>query len=208
MNRIFWNSLGLVWLVTIQSGISQEHVVTLPKMGEQLTSEQVTMFYDLALKNIDTEFPNKPGVVYSDEASVVRPREMFPAFYGSFDWHSCVHGHWMMIRLLKLYPGNERESAVREVLERHLTQENIAKEAELFAQKDNKSFERMYGWAWYLRMIVELETWSDTDAKRWRENLRPLEDVLVGHATEYLLNSAINSHWRTSRHGFCGSVAD
>jgi hypothetical protein len=165
---------------------AQEKTMNLPTLGERLTTAQVNAFADLALKNLDQEFPNKPSVVYENAAAIVTPKELFPAFFGSFDWHSSVHGHWMLVRLLKEYPGFDRESDVREILSRHLTQANIEHEAKLFSSKENKSFERMYGWAWFLRLVSELNSWNDTDAQSWRNNLRPLEEVFVANAIEYL----------------------
>lgn len=141
---------------------------------------------ELVLSGVDREFPNKPGVVFASEAAVVRPRAMFPAFYGCFDWHSSVHGHWLLARLLRLYPGMPSAARVRQTLESHLSGENIAQEAAFFARDEHKSFERMYGWAWYLRLVIELSEWDHPDARRWRENLRPLETVLVGRIGAYL----------------------
>ncbi len=155
-------------------------------MGQKLSDEQVVALIDLALKNIDTEFPNKPSHVLSGPNDVRPPKEHFPAFYGCFDWHSSVHGHWMLVRLLKLYPDTIRDQVVRQKLAQHLTKENVEIESRLFAEKENKSFERMYGWAWFLRLVVELESWDDADAGVWRENLKPLEDVLVQNTIAYL----------------------
>ena len=101
----------------------------LPTLGSKLTDSQVVMFADLALKNIHTEYPNKPSNVVVDEASVRTPKEMHPAFYGCFDWHSSVHGHWMLIKLLKEFPGSSVEQRIREKLNQNLTAENLAAES-------------------------------------------------------------------------------
>jgi hypothetical protein len=115
------------------------------------------------------------------------PRELFPAFYGCFDWHSSVHGHWMLVRLLRLFPETDSATRIRAVLDAHLSKANIETESKLFQTRDNKTFERMYGWAWYLRLVIELESWTgDEDAARWRQNLIPLERVLVANAIDYL----------------------
>ena len=114
------------------------------------------------------------------------PREHFPAFYGCYDWHSSVHGHWVLVRLLKDHPSIDLAPRIREVLRRHLSASNLKKEAAFFAQDEQKTFERMYGWAWFLRLVMELDAWEDRDAKHWRENLRPLENVLVERIEAYL----------------------
>jgi hypothetical protein len=158
----------------------------LPTLGSKLTDDQVVMFADLALKNIQTEYPNKPGNVVVDDDSVRTPKEMHPAFYGCFDWHSSVHGHWMLIKLLKEFPGNSAEKRIREKLNQNLTAENLAAELAYFQEKQHKSFERTYGWAWYLKLVAELETWDDADGKRWRSYMKGLEELLVERTQDYL----------------------
>ena len=158
----------------------------LPKLGDALTAEQVTAFADLALKGMDTEFPNKPSNVMVDEESVQSPKEMHPAFYGSFDWHSSIHGHWMLVRLLRLHPDHPKADEIRKKLAEHLTKENLQAEAEHFALKHNRSFERMYGWAWAFRLVTELQEWDDAQGNEWRANLKPLEKVLLGRINDYL----------------------
>ncbi|MEC9094675.1 MAG: DUF2891 domain-containing protein [Planctomycetota bacterium] len=158
----------------------------LPELGQKLTDKQVSSFAKLALMGMDREYPNKPSNVMADKSSVLSPREMHPAFYGCFDWHSSVHGHWMLIRLLKLHPGCSAEKEIRARLNTHLTAEKIKKENEYFLAKHNKSFERMYGWAWLLRMVAELESWDDDDARKWRDHLRPLEKTIVARTLDYL----------------------
>jgi len=160
--------------------------IVLPTLGDRLTDSQVASFANLALKNIQTEYPNKPGNVVVDDASVRTPKTMHPAFYGCFDWHSSVHGHWMLIRLLKDYPDSSVDQQIRQKLNENLTAENLAKELSYFQEEQHKSFERTYGWAWYLRMVDELEGWDDADGKRWRENMRGLEELLVERTIDYL----------------------
>jgi hypothetical protein len=111
---------------------------------------------------------------------------MHPAFYGCFDWHSSVHGHWMLVRLLKDYPGSSVEEQIRSKLAENLSAENLAGELSYFEEKQHKTFERTYGWAWYLRLVAELQTWDDPQGKQWRENLRGLEELLVQRTIDYL----------------------
>lgn len=159
---------------------------SLPKIGEHLTDQQVSAFAQLALSGMDTEFPNKPSNVMASQADVRSPMEMHPAFYGCFDWHSSVHGHWMLARLLRLYPDCSAGPEIRAALAKHLTSENLEAEAEYFRQPYNKSFERMYGWAWYFRLAAELDAWPDDEAQQWRRSLLPLEELLVQRVMEYL----------------------
>lgn len=158
----------------------------LPKLGDRLTEQQVVLFAELALKNIDIEYPNKPSNVMAGPESVRSPKAMHPAFYGCFDWHSSIHGHWMLVRLLKAYPDSKIASKVRASLNKHLTRENLQAETAYFSKPHNSSFERMYGWAWAFRLAAELHDWDDTDGKRWRENLKPLENLLVQRTLDYL----------------------
>jgi len=185
-----------------ESEADEVAVIKMPKLGEALTGEQVDSFARLALKNIQTEYPNKPGNVVVDLDSVRTPQEMHPAFYGCFDWHSSVHGHWMLIRLLRLYPDQKLESVIREKLDQNLSAKNLAGELRYFEEKQHKAFERTYGWAWYLRMVDELEDWDDSDGKRWRENLRGLEELLVNRTLDYL--PKLSFPIRTGLHGDTG----
>jgi hypothetical protein len=111
---------------------------------------------------------------------------MHPTFYGSFDWHSAVHGHWLLVRLLRQYPESPVAGKIRGTLDAQLTRDKLAVEAEYFAAEHNRSFERMYGWAWLMQLVAELHSWDDDDAERWRENLRPLENQILQRASDYL----------------------
>ena len=158
----------------------------LPRFGEDLSDKQVAAFAQLVLAGVEREYPNKPAHVLTDPQSVRPPRELHPAFYGCFDWHSSVHGHWMLIRLLKCYPDCSTAQAMRDLLNRHLTAENMKREAAYFDVKENRSFERMYGWAWALRLAAELHAWDDRDGNIWRENIQPLEGKIVELTKDYL----------------------
>lgn len=169
------------WVAVSACVAGQEKV----QMGS-LTDAQVTAFAKLALKGIPQEYPNKPSNVMNSGADVRSPKEMHPAFYGNFDWHSSVHGHWMLVRLLRDYPKTERAAEIRTMLNTQLTREKMQVEAEYFKAPYNKSFERMYGWAWLLQLVRETHTWKDADAAQWRENLKPLEAIIVRRINEYL----------------------
>lgn len=159
-------------------------VVLLP--GEALLPEQVALFAQLAMEGIPREFPNKPSNVMTGPESVLAPRALHPVFYGCYDWHSSVHGHWMLTRLARVYPDAPIASEIRALLDRQLVAEGLTAEAPYFDEQVNQSFERMYGWAWALRLATELHTWDDPDAKRWAANLRPLEQRIVQLTRDYL----------------------
>jgi hypothetical protein len=122
----------------------------------------------------------------NDASEVRNPAALHPAFYGAFDWHSSVHGHWMLVRLLRLFPDLPEAPAIREALGKHLTAEHIAAEVAYFDQPNRKSFERTYGWAWLLKLSEELHGWDDADGKRWAAALEPLADALVKRYIDFL----------------------
>lgn len=143
-------------------------------------------FASLALACVDRPYPFKSDRVL-DEASASRePRRDHPIFYGCFDWHSAVHGHWMLARLAKLYPKADWTPKVRAALAARLTADSGLGEALFVGADPQKLFERPYGWAWALRLIAELRTWPDPDAQDWARNLEPLERQLVVRLSEYL----------------------
>ncbi|MBL8793767.1 MAG: DUF2891 domain-containing protein, partial [Planctomycetia bacterium] len=151
-----------------------------------LTAEQASGFARLALKGIQREFPYKPDHVINDAQDNRMPRAMHPAFYGCFDWHSSVHGHWMLARLLRLYPDLPEGPQIRKVFAEHLTEANIRTEAAYFSEPNRQSFERMYGWAWFLKLAEELQAWDDAEAKQWSRHLQPLVELLVARYRDFL----------------------
>jgi hypothetical protein len=143
-------------------------------------------FAKLALSCIDREYPNKPEHVLDSAADAKPPRDFHPAFFGCYDWHSSVHGHWMLVRLLKTVPEMPSQKDIRARLAAHFAPEAIATEARYLDVKSNRSFERTYGWAWTLRLVTELSTWDDPDAKAWSANLEPLTKTLVARLKDFL----------------------
>jgi len=172
-------ALGLTLPATAATGPTPGDDSETALRALQLDPAAASRFAQLALKCIEQEFPNKPSHVMHNEREVTPPRDQHPAFYGCFDWHSAVHGHWLLVRVLKLFPGLPEAPAIRDALDRNLTRANLLAEAAYVHQKGRASFERTYGWAWLLKLVEELHTWDDADAARWRENLRPLEQALV-----------------------------
>ena len=152
----------------------------------ELTVERATAFARLALKGIRREYPNKPSNVMIDSTSVRSPRELHPAFYGCFDWHSSVHGHYLLVCVLRTFPKAPVATEIERALDTSFTKEKLAAEAAYFREPHNAAFERMYGWTWALKLAQELRTWSDPRAKRWAAHLKPLEDIIVSRAMAFL----------------------
>ncbi len=178
----------LAWDVILvpNNVLAQASSRELPSLGQKLSDPQAAQLAKLALTGLHREFPNKPNHVVTSLDNNLGPKQLHPAFYGCFDWHSSVHAHWMLVRLLKCNPSHESADASRKVLSISLSQENLLAEAKYFDEKENKSFERMYGWAWLLRLVAELHSWDDPNAQRWRTDLIPLETKIVELTMAYL----------------------
>jgi hypothetical protein len=155
------------------------------KKALAMNREQASAFARLALKGLSKEYPNKPGDVLNSAADVQNPRTVHPAFYGCYDWHSSVHGHWMLVRLLRLVPELPEKQQIRAVLAEQLTAKNLKAEADYFARSNSQSFERPYGWAWLLKLAEELHGWDDQDGKAWSQNVQPLADVIMARYLSY-----------------------
>ncbi len=151
-----------------------------------LTRETASGFARLAAGCIRKEFPNKPGHVMNDATEVRSPRMLHPAFYGCYDWHSAVHGHWLLVRLLRLFPDLPEAREIRSSLDENLSAANIAAEVAYFREPNRKSFERTYGWAWLLKLAEELHGWADPDGRRWSKNLASLTDYIVRRYLDFL----------------------
>ena len=151
-----------------------------------LTTEGASHLAGLPLKCIEQTFPYKTGVVFSDSSLITTPEKYHPIFYGCFDWHSSAHAHWMLVRLLKKFPDMPQAAKIRTLMGKQLTASNVQKEAMLFQQKENRSFERTYGWAWILQLQKELLEWDDPLGKELSANLQPLSDLFSKLYIEYL----------------------
>ncbi|HEY8960506.1 DUF2891 domain-containing protein [Chitinophaga sp.] len=154
--------------------------------ASRLTPDIANKLAELPLKCLDLEFPYKTGIVFSDSSLLTAPKNYHPAFYGCFDWHSSVHGHWMLVRLLKSYPDLAKASVIRTKLAAHLSAENIKVEQQLFSNAENKSFERIYGWSWLLQLQNELLTWNDPLGKTMSQNVQPLASQFSAAYIQFL----------------------
>jgi hypothetical protein len=151
-----------------------------------LDSASGARFAALALRCLHQEYPNKISHTMSGDADARVPRELTPAFFGCYDWHSAVHGHWLLVRLVRLYPDAAFARTAREKLARSFTPQNIAAEVAYLERADRASFERPYGLAWLLQLSAELRGWIDPQAKQWATTLAPLEAAAVKRLKTWL----------------------
>jgi hypothetical protein len=168
--------------------------ITSAGMTQEISITEAKRLLSLPMKCVQKEYPNKLGQVLNEEGDLKSPAELHPSFYGCFDWHSSVHGHWLMVKLLNKYPELITDSVLT-VLQTNLSKDNIQKEIAYFGTKNNGSFERTYGWNWLLKLQLELENWNHPVGKELSSNLKPLSDLFCRKYIEFLpkLNYAIRS---------------
>ncbi len=151
-----------------------------------LDEKKADFLYHFAFECIDQEYPNKLGQVLGDDSYLAPPRELHPAFYGCFDWHSSVHGHWTLVTILSEFPDYKYYAEILSKLKKNITRENIIKEVEYFDDEHNRDFERTYGWAWLLKLDEALREWDSPEAKVLQENLNPLTELVSDKFIEFL----------------------
>jgi Protein of unknown function (DUF2891) len=143
-------------------------------------------FAHLALDCVHKEYPNKIAHVLNGDEDVAPPRKLTPAFYGCFDWHSSVHGHWMLVRLARTFPSAGFAAPAKAAVKQSLTAENIAAEVAYLKGKGRAGFERPYGLAWLMQLGQELREWDDPEAKQMAATLKPLEDAAKERLADWL----------------------
>lgn len=151
-----------------------------------LTSANAVRLARVALANLATEYPTKQDHVIGSHGDLRSSRELHPAFWGSFDWHSCVHMHWSLARLRRLVPALPARAAIDRAFDASFTGEAIAAECAYLERPLSASFERTYGWAWLLELVRELRADDDADARRWARTLAPLADAFVARWLAWL----------------------
>jgi len=152
----------------------------------RLTLSEANRLAALPLSCMQVEYPNKLNQTLADASHLKGPKELHPAFYGCFDWHSSVHGHWMLVSLLRQFPKLDQAEEIRAKLDKNLSAENIAKEVAYFFMPENSGFERTYGWAWILKLEEELLLWDDPLGVKLSANLRPLAGLMVEKYLDFL----------------------
>lgn len=140
--------------------------------------KKANYLYHFAYDCIDQEYPNKLNQVIGDASYLKTPKELHPSFYGCFDWHSTVHGHWTLVNLLIEFPDFEHKEAILKKISENITKENIEKEIVYFDDKYNKTFERTYGWAWLLKLAESLNEYNTTEGKQLAKNMAPLTQLI------------------------------
>lgn len=170
--------------------------------AEALTGALAERFAGVALGHVTREYPNKLDHVIAGPEDVRSPRALHAVFYGSFDWHSCVHGYWLLARLLRRAPSLPQAAAVRALFDAHLTPERVASEVAYLARPASRGFERPYGWAWLLALAAELERHATPDGRRWAGALRPLADAFAARFCDFLPRATypvrVGTHFNTA----------
>jgi hypothetical protein len=147
---------------------------------------QATRFARLALDCIHKEYPNKIAHSLNSDADVKPPRELTPAFYGCYDWHSSVHGHWLLVRTIRLFPNAPIAAEARRAVAQSITDAHIAQEVKYLNDAGRNTFERPYGLAWLLQLAAELRESDDPELRQWSVMLRPLEQAAVARISSWL----------------------
>lgn len=156
--------------------------------AQVLNESLATTLARMPLHCIRQEFPNKTShTADSSTDAVLLPSQLHPSFYGCLDWHSSVHGHWLLVRVLKMYPGIAIKDSIIDALDNSFQELKIQEEAAYFTRyKTTRSFERTYGWAWWLKLDQELHSWDHPDAKKWHAAIQPLTRHIVQLWKAYL----------------------
>lgn len=143
----------------------------------EINQKTAAKFVELVLNCVECQYPHSNIYWLNNDDDVKPPRELTPAFYGCLDWHSAVHGHWLLARLARCFPQASFSLAAKQTLEKSLTPQNIEGEVAYF--QHHPLFECPYGVAWLLQLAAELHQWNDISAKQWRDALQPLENLIA-----------------------------
>ncbi|WP_430418140.1 DUF2891 domain-containing protein [Phenylobacterium sp.] len=150
--------------------------------SDRLTPDLASRFARIALRHVGREFPNKMDTVLTGPGDVKGPRAQHPIFFGSFDWHSCVHGYWTLATILRLHPDLPEAADIRALFDDSFTAAKVAVETAYVLRPASRGFERPYGWAWLLKLQAELLA---HDAS-WATTLQPLADAFAQRFREFL----------------------
>lgn len=184
-------NLVFVFLMAPMIGFATNNSAPEKKVAATLSAQEfdasgAERFANLALACVHKEYPNKISHVLNSDSDVAPPRKLTPAFCGCYDWHSSVHGHWLLLRLLRTFPDATFAKPARDALKKSLTADNLKTEAAYLCGEGRASFERPYGLAWLLQLCAELREWDDPEAQKMLTNLKPLEHVAVERLMAWL----------------------
>lgn len=174
------------WIMTCLAIAALACTAVVARAAEPLPAAAVERFAELALACVHQEYPNKLAHTLASDADVLPPRTLTPAFYGCYDWHSSVHGHWLLARLARSYPDASFAPRARAALATSLTPERIAVEIRYLEGPGRISFERPYGLAWLLQLHAELAEWNDPQAREWAAAVAPLARLCAQRLTNWL----------------------
>jgi hypothetical protein len=170
--------------------------------GALMNAEYAAKFATMALAHVGREYPNKLDHVLRGPEDVLGPRALHPVFFGSFDWHSCVHGYWLLARVYRLYPALHSAAQIRASFNERLTEANVAMEVEYAADPARGGFERPYGWAWLLMLAAELMRHETDDGRQWSARLAPLAQAFARRFVDFLPRATypirVGTHFNTA----------
>ena len=152
----------------------------------RLTPDLADRFAAVALGHVTREYPNKLDHVLAGLGDARGPRDLHPVFYGSFDWHSCAHGYWMLATLYRRFPAMPQVPAIRALFDEHLAPGPVAGECAYLDRPGARGFERPYGWAWLLKLASELALHATPEGRAWSAALRPLAEAFAARFTAFL----------------------
>jgi len=161
-------------------------LVSVGQAGYELDYEHASKLADVPLGCIDKAYPNKLGQVLNDAQDLKSPENLHPVFYGCFDWHSSVHGHWLLTKMLNDHPNTDLSRRIAANWDDRFTLLNVLKEVNYFSIKNNTNYERTYGWAWLLKLQMALKTTKHPNAKHWYAALQPLASLIVQKYKDFL----------------------
>ncbi len=165
-----------------------------------LTEEIAQRFARIALGHVRREYPNKPDHTLAGPQDAQTPRQLHPVFYGSYDWHSCVHSYWMLARLLRRHPTMEAAADIVALFDAQLVPEKVAVECAYLAQPTARGFKRPYGWGWLLKLASELKGLDDG---RWGQAIAPLAEAFAQRFRDFLPIATLSGAGRHAfQHGF------
>jgi hypothetical protein len=151
-----------------------------------LTPALASQFARAALGHVTREYPGKLDHVLTGPEDLLTPAALHPIFYGSFDWHSCVHAYWLLARLLRRCPELAEAERIRDQFATAFTHDNVAEELAYLSRPFTRTFERPYGWAWLLKLAAELQAHPHAEAERWSAALQPLADAFARRLLDFL----------------------
>ncbi|MFK8037546.1 MAG: DUF2891 domain-containing protein [Crocinitomicaceae bacterium] len=170
----------------IFSSLFISFLLTASSQKFELNYEKASRLADVPLGCIEKEYPNKLGQVLNSDSDLKNPKTLRPAFYGCFDWHSSVHGHWLLTKFMNDFPGTDLSQNIANHWQITFTREKIEAEKDFFSSPNNTNFERTYGWTWLLKLQLSLNESNHPNAKQWAKNLQPLSNLVVEKYLNFL----------------------